>query len=78
MEPEVFPNPVNGRTTIRIPASILPGSLVIQDMRGERVFTKILTHSEIIVDMSRYPSGIYFVTFIANQGQVYTKKLIRE
>jgi hypothetical protein len=78
MGPEIFPNPVNGRTTIRIPASILPGSLVIRDMRGERLFTKDLTYSELIVDLSGYPSGIYFVQFIANNGGVYTKKLIRE
>ena len=73
---EIYPNPTNGQVTIT-------SNTGIDQMTIYNVVGKVVQHvsgprsSQIVADLSRYPSGIYIVT--AKTGDVViTERLIKE
>jgi hypothetical protein len=73
---EIYPNPTNGQVTIT-------SNTVIDQMTIYNVVGKVVQNvsaprsSQIVADLSKYPSGMYIVT--AKTGDVViTERLIKE
>jgi hypothetical protein len=79
----LYPNPTNNSFVIDINNSeeITDGVLSIYDVKGMLVTADILKTKtgelQHIVDLSKSPSGLYFVTLSIN-GKLTTKKIIKE
>ena len=73
---EIYPNPTNGQVTIIAASQI--DQMTIYNVVGEIVQNvSALQSSQIVVDLSKYPSGMYIVT--AKTGDVViTERLIKE
>lgn len=78
------PNPVNDELNIHIPNSIelQETSIHLVDISG-RIVKNIATNQKlngtnriITTDLSSVPTGLYFVTLISNNGNLYSQKLI--
>lgn len=64
-ELKIYPNPANNYLSIDIPANLKNGSFELTDLLGNRLRKNNIANSstQIQVDLSSYPSGIYiFVT----------------
>lgn len=77
---ELFPNPTINYTIVKLDIleSISDAKLVVTNINGEVLLTNNLTqeHSEIVLDLEKFESGIYFVN-VFNKGQLQkTEKLI--
>jgi hypothetical protein len=72
----VYPNPSQGRFNIYLPNTA--GILTISDVSGRTIQTSKQQVGQRIssVDISNQVNGIYFATFIGNDGKVSRQKLI--
>ncbi len=75
----IYPNPTKGVFTIKLPGfQYLSGSNVsVTDISGKKIFIKTISSSELQVDISNYPSGVYFVK-ISNTENVKTVKIVKQ
>jgi hypothetical protein len=78
---KIYPNPASENLSILIPENIVPGTILsIIDLNGNVVYKRILTTSpqnnEVIVHISNFTEGIYFL-MLANGKYSKTKKFIK-
>ena len=77
---ELYPNPTNGRITLTLPVEIDIISIQIFNINGKKlidVFHSVSKLSrEIKLDLSHYPTGIYFINLSAKNLKG-TKKLVK-
>lgn len=75
----VFPNPSQGRFTLRIPAD-WAGVLQVTDMRGRSVLRQTLLpgNPEYQLDLTAQPKGSYLLQLEGRQGSRQTEKLVIE
>ncbi|HEY4652839.1 MAG TPA: T9SS type A sorting domain-containing protein [Pontibacter sp.] len=75
-----YPNPSNGPTRLTLTQSGGDNYKIrISNTIGRVIFTKNLAATEakeITLDMSPYPSGVYFYSLLVNDKTVETKRLI--
>lgn len=73
---EVFPNPFEENTTIKINSSLLNPSIIIFDILGENVMkaTKI-NDTEFLIERNGASAGIYFFQIISNGKKIKTGKI---
>ncbi len=77
-EIEVFPNPASNILTVKIKNNTRQKSVLeIKDMLGQNLYIELLQTPVINIDVSHYPSGIYFIN-IKNATQSINKKFIKE
>ncbi len=80
-EIKVYPNPFMDYTTVYISSTIplADAAIYIYDVLGKeiKVISNIHTH-EIIIERNNLPAGMYFYTFINNNRQISSGKLIIE
>lgn len=62
-ELETYPNPSNGRFTVKVPSNFSSGSIVVSDMGGQIVHHRSLTPNSVnpLIDITSYPSDIYTI-----------------
>ena len=75
----VYPNPAEEIITVELRNSVsnISGSIYIYDMLGQRDNTsKNLQSSKSEMNVSSFPSGIYFVKYV-NQGYTESGKFIK-
>lgn len=70
----IFPNPTSD--VIRIEMDKEFESLQITDLTGRVIFSQSTNGKVQILDMTPYPAGLYFITFIGKEGKV-TRKTVR-
>lgn len=67
-EPLIYPNPTEGQFTIEIKTNTPEKSDVeIYNITGEKVFSLCTEKSDVNIDLTGYPSGLYFVRIINKQ-----------
>jgi photosystem II stability/assembly factor-like uncharacterized protein len=72
----LFPNPAQETVVIHYPpAGTAKTEFKVFDIMGKEIYSGILTKSEVSLNLSPYPNGIYFIQ-VATGSQVITKKLI--
>ncbi|NQY07863.1 MAG: T9SS type A sorting domain-containing protein, partial [Flavobacteriaceae bacterium] len=74
----IYPNPTTGRVTVELPyGDSSSTSLAVYDMIGNRLYqSEVIQTNQSSLDLSQYPSGIYFIKVITEKGTVI-KKVIR-
>ena len=69
----IFPNPSSGMVEIR---STQNGQLEIFNTLGKTLRISTKTHFAESLDLSKWPSGIYFVTLKTEKGSVTQKIML--
>ena len=79
-EPEiqVYPNPANNLVTIRFSEALQdkPLSWVVTDMMGRKMLSKSDVNSSSTIDVSRWPSGVYFIR-MEQDGRCFGRKILK-
>ncbi|MFH0867317.1 MAG: T9SS type A sorting domain-containing protein [Bacteroidota bacterium] len=70
----VFPNPATDNITVE---SVQPAVIEIYDMQGRLLKTFALSDNNINIDISSFPSGVFFVKVITKKG-ITVKKFVKE
>lgn len=73
----MMPNPTTNQVTISLPNTITSGTIELINQLGQSMTTSIISKNEISIDLSSFPSGIYYTRISAN-GQIINKKLIKQ
>jgi hypothetical protein len=76
LDMDILPNPCSGKFMIRTSSSAASGSVYVYNIIGEKVFESTLAASEMLIDVSAWPPGIYEVRLTSLQ-QVIHKTLIK-
>jgi hypothetical protein len=71
---EIFPNP--SATDLNIKSSVLNTKIVVLDFLGKIIFESNIETGNIVLDVSQFESGIYFVQMIS-EGETQSKKFIK-
>jgi hypothetical protein len=73
----LYPNPANEKLHIAVNSFVQYAGLNIYNLIGKQIFTQTMYDKEIILDISNYAKGVYFVE-IANNGKVNVWKFIKQ
>jgi hypothetical protein len=73
----LFPNPVSQILTIQVPQVEKGNTLMLLDISGNEHINRIITESEIKLNVANFANGIYFVKFL-NTSSILVKKIIIE
>ena len=78
-EIEVYPNPANDRVTIRVSEASQdkPSSWEVTDMMGRKMLSGSNVNSSSGIDVSRWPSGVYFIR-MEQDGLCFWRKLLKK
>jgi Secretion system C-terminal sorting domain/SprB repeat len=57
----VFPNPSNGKFSVRLSAEFLNSSMILVNVMGEQIFSSTTTTSQVDLDFPGIQQGIYFL-----------------
>lgn len=71
----IYPNPNNGQFTISGKQFSGETKIIVLDMLGREVLTKLMTGIEIQIDLSLQQNGLYYVV-INNNGKQYQSKVL--
>jgi len=71
------PNPANGSIIVEMPGTSLNTRLVILNLNGEEVLSRVVSAPQDRVDISSLPPGIYFLKLVS-EGNVAVSKLIKK
>jgi len=72
---QIYPNPATSQVTIRS-LQDKPFSLVVTDLLGRKILSMNPTDSESIIDVSRWPSGVYVIRMEQEEG-VCVQKFVK-
>ena len=74
---EFLPNPAGQQVKIKLPKSASEGVLLVSSVWGEEVMTgHYQNDEELLLDVSAWPAGVYFVAFFANDERWIGKLLV--
>lgn len=78
LEIQVYPNPANNLVTIRFSEALQdkPLSWVVTDMMGRKMLSKSDVNSSSTIDVSRWPSGVYFIR-MEQDGRCFGRKILK-
>jgi hypothetical protein len=68
----VYPNPTSGKLLILNSGG---SRILLYNSQGKMVYEFISNYEPIFIDLSLYPNGLYFLSFI-NTNTIITKKVI--
>ncbi len=73
---EITPNPANSQIVLTFSNAINKGNLSIRNMQGAMVYDESLNAaSNVIVNVSELPAGIYVVKFVSERNSTYIKRI---
>lgn len=77
-EIQVYPNPANDLITIHVgeTAALKPLNTIVFDVTGRKMFSGAVLSSEFRLDVSQWPSGVYFIQ-MEQDGQHYGRKFLK-
>ncbi|MCF6365839.1 MAG: endonuclease [Bacteroidales bacterium] len=73
----VYPNPTNDVINIFIKNNNLKGNIKISNVNGQELFNKTINSNNSKIDLSKYPSGVYFIEIKTNNKTVI-KKIVKK
>ena len=62
----IYPNPTNGKINIKFNNKLID-NFILTNAIGQIIMKKDITESEIFIDLSKQPKGIYFINFTGNK-----------
>ncbi len=71
----IYPNPVNNHLQIKLSSNF--AEIIIVNSIGQQVEKISNPSDQLMVDMKNMQSGLYFISFIDENGQVETRKVIK-
>ena len=71
----IYPNPTSGLLSITLPYAEVAHEVALFDMNGKMIDSKA-SNSQIQMDLSSYPNGVYFVK-IKSGDKVITEKVVK-
>lgn len=74
---KIYPNPAHDRITMKIKPETGTGYLKIINTSGQELLYRKITSGKTLLDISKYPNGVYFVRLILGQ-HVETGKFIKK
>lgn len=72
---QVYPNPTEN--TIHVKADNVINSIALYDVQGRILTTKLGNENAVILDLSAYSSGIYYLNITTEKGK-HTQKIIKK
>jgi trimeric autotransporter adhesin len=72
----VYPNPVKDVLNIEVSTTI--SEVIIYNLLGQQIMTKVVNANESSIDVSSLNSGTYLVKVIATEGSTKTVKVIKQ
>lgn len=69
----IYPNPTSNIVNITLSSQII--SIMLHDITGKELFTCYDSNS---IDLSSYPSGLYFLKIKTIKNKIFTKKLFKK
>lgn len=73
----IYPNPANTIVTLSTNDLSMEG-IKVMNLQGQLVHIEATAHKKIVLDVSRYPAGVYFVSAALSNGQTVTKKIVKQ
>ncbi len=73
----IYPNPTNSNFTIASDNSTIK-SITIYDIVGREVMHQSLNKKSALISLAGYSSGLYFIKVVNENGEVFTKKIVKE
>lgn len=73
----LFPNPTNGLVNLSFGKPV-KGKISVNNLMGQLLINESVKGETTTLDLSNFSSGIYFLTFVDESGDVATKKLVVE
>ncbi|TLX74335.1 DUF4976 domain-containing protein [Labilibacter sediminis] len=71
----IFPNPTRSHFKALCPCH--DGVLIVSNPEGKEFFKAKVSEKEVVIDCSRWPSGIYMATILCQQTRVTQKLILR-
>lgn len=73
---EIYPNPSAGNTYVQL-SKLVQGKMVMYDQQGRKVAERVLDGDKIIMDVSSFSKGIYFIKLLSDEDVILdVKKLV--
>ncbi len=73
----LYPNPAKDKVQISFEKAFT-GNLIVSDIQGKIVYQEMLKQSKnLVIDVSDYRKGVYFITTDANSGKISTRFLVK-
>ncbi len=72
----IYPNPISGMLSITLEEGNI-ASVTIRNSFGQLLLTKAPPTNQLVLDLSSYPTGIYFLQLEVD-GKVITKKVVKD
>ena len=75
---QVYPNPATDLLTLRVGEAMQnkPLNVTVVDVTGRMVFAESVSATELRLDVSQWPSGVYFM-LIVQDGQRFGRKILK-
>jgi hypothetical protein len=73
----LYPNPATDKITIETSGEPKESSLVIVNSAGQELITRQLSERKTVIDISSFPSGVYFVR-VTNNKSVEVGKIVKQ
>jgi hypothetical protein len=73
----VYPNPTNGIVNVSF-GKLVNGKIAVNNLMGQLLINEAVSGESTTLDLSNFSSGIYFLTFVDESGNVATEKLVVE
>ncbi len=73
----IYPNPTNSNFTVASDNSTIK-SITIYDIVGREIVYESLNKKSTLISLAGYSSGLYFIKVVNENGEVFTKKIVKE
>lgn len=73
----LYPNPTTGKFTVAFSKALQDAAVTVMDLQGKKMLQFKTSGHKTDFDLSGVAAGVYFIR-IENEGQVITKKVIKQ
>ena len=72
----IYPNPTNSSLTISSNQTIK--SITVYNLVGKEILNSIINKKSENISLAAYSNGLYFIKAITENGEIFTKKIVKE
>ena len=74
---KLFPNPASDVITITLPENVYQGNIMIYNATGNQMEAKSGVKKDMVVDISHYSDGMYYIAVSSSSGMFYDKFIVK-
>ncbi|MCP4441840.1 MAG: T9SS type A sorting domain-containing protein [Aureispira sp.] len=74
---KVYPSPAYNNLTLEVPIIYVGGDITILDISGKKMMTQKIISDNTKINISNFPSGIYYIEYNLNQNSRQVLKIIK-